>query len=501
MALENAKGNRYYSNMKHFRNVFLALSLVNSVVFAQTQCDTVCPCAHGPKADSVYSDYDLDSLPPSLPSLDGWVPLAQVVGQNIGVWAWDRYYLQKHYARINLMTMRHNMRNGFEWDNNHYAINFFGHPLQGTFYYNAARSSGKDFYESFVYTAFGSFTWEMYMEREEPSTNDLLVTTMGGATFGEMQYRLFSRMQNHPHPSILTKATSFVIDPMAFINRSAFGARGRDPGLMPLDFAFYFGGGSHFADEYTYDNNEVQKNEKVWKGYTGAWGFDLSYGHAGKKVRDPFDHFTINYAHIYDGDNTILDVRTMGTLNNFTLGTGKNWIDLALQLDYDVMYGDMVEMSANSIGPSVEFSLYLTDNLRFQMANRGRWLIIGSSDFNYEDVLVEKDSSLKGELRTYQLGTGFAYKNLVELEYAKRVKFHSESALYGMRTMPGSAPHYGARGWDLVAKHYALLEVGLPWQWAIGYRADAYWKIAAYERFEPMMRVLGTNGIYAKRYF
>lgn len=431
----------------------------------------------------------------------GIVPFSEVIGQNILVWSWDRFVLQKHYAEISLSTMRSNMRNGFTWDANHYAINYFGHPYQGTMYYNAARSSGYGFYPSLAYTALGSFTWEVYMEREMPSTNDLIVTSLGGATLGEVLYRLSARLEDHPRSNPARDVGAFAFSPMASINRAMLGKRGSYPGYIPLDLSLYMGAGSHIVSNYSYANEDVEDSKTSWRGKSMAWGMDLSYGKPGRRVNEPFDHFTIHYNQIADNSGTLLDVETMAVLKNMTMGFRKNWMDLGLIMDYDVMYGDLVEMSANSVGPSIEFNINLNERIRLQMANRFLWVMLGASDFNYEDVLVAQDSSLDGELRTYQFGTGFNYKNMLEIEWNKHGLFRTHSNLYVLRTMPKSAPHYGATGYDIVAKHDGVLEVFLPANWALGYRVDAYWKIAAYRKFEPLARVMATNWLYAKYNF
>lgn len=478
------------------RSLFALLLTFFGVVILNAQTDSLPLCMEPAPAIQYAAPPVVYDKP-----LMGVIPFAEVTGQNIGVWAWSRYVLDKGYSRINASTMRQNMENGFNWDRNHYAINFFGHPYQGSFYYTAARSAGYDFYPSFAYTALGSFTWEMFMERENPSMNDLIVTTLGGVTFGEMLTRISAHLENHPRPNRWRQAGAFVTNPMGHVNHMAFGKRGNDPGYVPLDFSFRMGPGSHVVSDYSYAHEDIEDSKNSWKGKSLAWGLELSYGKPGRRVLKPFDHFTLNYNQIIDEEGTLLSAETMGILKNFTLTHRDSWMDLSIQMSYDVMYGDLAEMSANSIGPSIEFSLMLTDSLRMQMANRAGWVVLGASDFNYEDVLVAQDSSLAGELRTYQLGTGFNYKNLLLFEWIGHGLFQSQSSVYGLSTMPKSEPHYGARGWDFVARHDARLEAYLPKNFSLGYSFDVYWKIAAYRQFEPIARTMASNWLYLKYRF
>jgi hypothetical protein len=57
-------------------------------------------------------------------------------------------------------------------------------------YFSAARVNGLTFWESVPYVMFGSFTWEFFLETEQPATNDWMSTTWGGMFFGEALYRL-----------------------------------------------------------------------------------------------------------------------------------------------------------------------------------------------------------------------------------------------------------------------------------------------------------------------
>lgn len=71
-----------------------------------------------------------------------WRTAAEVAGFNVGLWAFDRYVLNGHYAYISWNTIKENFRHGFDWDNDHLNTNMFAHPYNGSLFYNAARSNG-----------------------------------------------------------------------------------------------------------------------------------------------------------------------------------------------------------------------------------------------------------------------------------------------------------------------------------------------------------------------
>lgn len=117
---------------------------------------------------------------------------AEVIASNIGVWAFSKYYQKEDYASIDIQTMKSNFKNGFTWDSDGFMCNQFAHPYHGAAYYNAARSNGMGYWESSFYSLLGSGMWEMLMERERPSYNDIINTPFGGAILGEILFRTSS---------------------------------------------------------------------------------------------------------------------------------------------------------------------------------------------------------------------------------------------------------------------------------------------------------------------
>lgn len=118
-----------------------------------------------------------------------WRAAAEVVGLNLSLNAFDRWVVKGKYARINLHTISENFRHGFIWDNDKLGTNMFLHPYNGNLYFNAARSNGFNFWQSELFAIGGSAMWELFMEREYPSTNDVIATPVGGAAIGEVLFR------------------------------------------------------------------------------------------------------------------------------------------------------------------------------------------------------------------------------------------------------------------------------------------------------------------------
>lgn len=77
-------------------------------------------------------------------------------------------------------------------DKDDWAVNYVGHPYFGGSYYVVARKAGRSPIEAFGFSAFMStFWWEYGLEAlaEKPSIQDLIITPVVGAIFGEAMYQ------------------------------------------------------------------------------------------------------------------------------------------------------------------------------------------------------------------------------------------------------------------------------------------------------------------------
>src|SRR5262245_34796835 len=95
---------------------------------------------------------------------------------------YDRNFVEPTDAyKTSWDTIKHNLTDS-KWviDDDQFKVNQFLHPYGGSVYYGLARSSGLNFWESFLYSAAGSFLWEIAGETTNPSINDMIATPIGG---------------------------------------------------------------------------------------------------------------------------------------------------------------------------------------------------------------------------------------------------------------------------------------------------------------------------------
>jgi hypothetical protein len=165
--------------------------------------------------------------PPSDPNF--WQATAGVVAINGLTWAYNWYVQRWDWANVGTRAWWNNLRDGFIWDDDAFMDNQFAHPYHGSFYHNAARASGYDFWGSTPFVVAGSLGWELLSENCRPSLNDLINTTLGGIALGEVTFRLSTLLASSHTPrgtALGREAGAFVLSPVGRM-QTLLGGRAR----------------------------------------------------------------------------------------------------------------------------------------------------------------------------------------------------------------------------------------------------------------------------------
>lgn len=192
----------------HILSIYISASLIFSLlsinIFAQ----------YTPNLQIVNKDSVINKTP--------LLSVTTTAGENMFIWAIDRYIKKSDFAFINYSTIKDNLKTGFVWDNDGFQTNNFDHPVHGSFAYNAARSGGMNYWQSIPYSFCGSLMWEYFLENEPPSLPDLLSTSIGGLIIGETTHRLAEGIiinQSNKFKKTGCELASFVINPSKSIMR------------------------------------------------------------------------------------------------------------------------------------------------------------------------------------------------------------------------------------------------------------------------------------------
>ena len=111
------------------------------------------------------------------------------------------------------------------WDDDDWQLNYIGHPVAGSYYYNSLRSQNASIFHSFLFATAQSFIWEYFIEAtaEKPSIQDLIVTPIVGSILGESTHRLTMNMRRNGF-NFFEKVFVIIFNP-SFVFNNGFGSR------------------------------------------------------------------------------------------------------------------------------------------------------------------------------------------------------------------------------------------------------------------------------------
>jgi hypothetical protein len=244
------------------------------------------------------------------------LPALEITGFLVLLNEFNRHFIDSEVYGTNYSTFRENLTGKWIVDTDPFATNQFMHPYQGSIYYGFARSAGLNFWESFVYTAIGSFLWETAGETGRPSINDQITTSFAGTFLGEPLFRMASLLLEGADgkPGFWRELGAAAISPPTGFNRLVFGNRfdAVYPSRHPAFFTRLQLGGSLTAQVSDRGVSQTVKREEVTADFTMAYGLP---GKPGYRYTHPFDyfHFQFNAASSNVFENIMIRGLLIGT--------------------------------------------------------------------------------------------------------------------------------------------------------------------------------------------
>ena len=370
-----------------------------------------------------------------------WQTSAMVVGVNLGVWAFDRYIMHEPFAYISPETIKENITYGFVWDNDKWGTNMFMHPYHGNLYYNAARSNGYNYLQSGLFALAGSAMWEVLMENEHPSINDIITTPIGGMIVGEMTYRASDLILDDRAQGVerfVREASSFIVSPMRgltrIINGDAWNVRttsGRQFGIPDIKLQFSTGVRSiHYRNNIN-DHSIGFASELM-----------LEYGDKFSDERQRlFDYFTVRgNLNIQASQPALGRVNISGRLHgrNIINDDKHHRLNLAIYQTFDYFDSDTISLKSAKVpyricapaafggGLTYQYRTDKNDSVDAFIGWNG--IILGGALCDYYNVYK----------RNYNLGSGFSIKASINAFLSKgRVNIGASHGFYRLFTWKG----------------------------------------------------------------
>ncbi|QDE90837.1 hypothetical protein BHS06_18740 [Myxococcus xanthus] len=368
-----------------WRKVALLVSLLPSLAQAAELP------ADAPRVED--DDEEAAALPPRPRQF--WWALGEVTAINLTVWGFNRYVMNKDFARVGLDAWRTNLEVGFVWDKDDFSTNQFAHPYHGSTYFNAARDHGFNYWGAMGFTLVGSLQWELFAENHLPSYNDLINTTMGGWAHGEVIYRLSSMLLDQRATGtgrVAREVSAGLLNPVRGFNRVVRGDAWRSAPTpedwQPPVFAVLARTGYLNIDAGTTLNQFFAE-------------LDLRYGDALRFPVDvPFDAFNMGVQFTTGENRLISRAEVKGALAMLPLENGGNErVLLGAFQHFDYNDTQAYELGGQSIGAGLVYR-YLTQGGReLRLALHLRGVVLAGITSEYADKVG----------RDYDYGPGLGF--------------------------------------------------------------------------------------------
>lgn len=406
----------------------------------------------------------------------GWAA-AQVMAINWVAGASNEYVRNGNFNQTSPRSWWRNIEDGFKYDDNDFRTNQFIHSYNGNVYFNSARSNGLGFWTSAAYATFGAFMWEFAGETHPMSYNDLIATSVGGFTMGEITYRLSSEILDNRATGgkrFFKEFSSFIVDPIRGLNRLISG-RSTTPHANPtepMDWRPPHGSTLVGVGVRIIGQDSLATDAKTY----GNLIFDHTYGNPWDNTRrKPFDYAEVTLQLTPGEKQPITILRIRGDLWEKPLGDQENPKHVfAINQFYDYMINDTVEFGGQSLAPTLYSRFRLSDKVDVTSRVSALLLSLGAVNSDYAEIAQVAN---RERLREYDYGPGAgadAWANLL----VKRVPVVTAAYRWQwINVVNGSVYSQGQSGLGSNANHYIqywLVRGYLPIRGRLGLGADYF---------------------------
>ncbi|MFH0989376.1 MAG: DUF3943 domain-containing protein [bacterium] len=417
--------------IKTFRTIFRTTLMIMTVTQVMNTATAFSQFKNAKQADSAASHQIIrapgtDSLLLN-PSSRGkyWIAAVEAVGSDLVMWSYFRYIRQDTWARIDIHSIKNNLRTGFWWDEDGFMGNQFNHPYHGSSYYNAARVNGLSFWESAHYTLGGSAIWDLFLETEQPSYTDIVNTPISGIIFGEISFRITDLILDDSKRGvdrILRESSAFILNPMRGFNRLIRGEMWqRGPSTPSPDYKMWLSIGG----------NNVFRHRTLTKNHGYALlRFDMDYGDllAASRHNDPFDYFNVHAELSVSKNDRIIGIMASGVLwdkGMALLGTSNV---LGVYKEFDLLNNLVYHLTATSVTSSLTNVITLSPATTLQNTLSISGVIMGGVNSQHAEMYGKK----------YNVGPGASAKVSSLLKISDYGTIYLNYKRYWLHTLNGA---------------------------------------------------------------
>jgi len=379
----------------------------------------------------------------------------------------------QYWAIPNYYSIHRNFAEDWDWERGDgFVVNQFGHPYQGSAYFNAGRVNGFSFYESIFFNVLGSFSWEAFGEAGHASMNDFITTITGPIPIGEMLYRLYVEACDAGVPSPLAA----LISPVAGFHRLVTDWEPPNYGRKNYHFEAFLGTG--FAETKYSTSEDWDQDVFSFRGILTELGVFIIYGNPFlQESRIPYEHFEL-YFHAGFNPGNYLNLRLLsdGYLLSFCpLDTDNNMMSTGPTLHFDfTSQGEMagnyttIDQYSYAVDWTVKYQHLFSEDFSFQIKLHAGFTLMGVGVYY---------SPYQNDHHTNNYGIGFNEKCAVVLDHKALGKLDMRIMHYIIWSYQNHAVNDSSSGkfnWlftditysHLITKHLSVGITGsFAWEW------------------------------------
>lgn len=345
---------------------------------------------------------------------------------------YDHYLEKKAYSDVSFKSIAHNLNPGsWGFDQDPFVTNQFGHPYQGSYFFNAMRTNGYSFWQSVPATFAGSYLWETAGEKDSPDINDFINTGFGGAVLGEMEYRFSNKVINNQATGFkrqLSEVAGFVLDPLNGLNRILDGKWGKYAANSVIVDS------SKVSAQFDLGLRRIGSLSSKNAGWYGA--VNLQYGSAEEDYNTPFSNIIVN-AEIGKDDSSKVNIVTVyGSLAGWEINSTEKNLQLALlSANYEFIRNQEFFYGAQSIKINLYSEYDLDRDIKINTVFGFGPVILGTAPDMY---IFNK--------RNYDYGVGAAYSGSASISLANKLFYTASYKGSWLHTINGNSSHYFFNG-------------------------------------------------------
>lgn len=437
-----------------------------------------------------------------------WVTgLTSPFAHPLVIGSYNRFVLKSDWALVEWEDVNHLRK--MKFDRDWYWTNFVLHPYQGNLAYMGARNSNFNFIGALAMSTISSTIWENFFEKNAPSINDMVYTTIGAFSMGEMLYRLSI------NASDVWKPLGYLFNPMRLYTDFTTGHKpvGQHGAIYTLSFSPYFTSGigiSYYDSGYANNIKSLPiRSGSLEELYPALIGLDAyveyndPYGH---ESNTPYSQFEMSFGGgmgVASGKGFKPDEQKKGyDIHLFSNGIlfsrtrpeeKETDTTIGMSMNYDFVWKNFYEFT--SLAPGFVFK----QRRRLQSTTLEYQTHLGINLLGTTDMFFIRRNLYKGEeLRSYTYTSGLEAVGIFRSKWDNGDVLDLTLHSYLCFDLPDMDVDYEPEGIELINHLQLSYEMPLSRTISVGFKNELFVKNSWYKNYPHVDAFSYAGGIFVR---